>query len=384
MCFSCRIERAVVRQADTDIRIRRRNLQFLQKSNISRIIFGGAVLVALSFIVVGLFKVWDNLSGFEGDIYISKESARQIFSYGGLALIGILLLLFVILLMDRINSANVNELEEMTKRADALEEINQQMQALTHHQRLETIGTMAASIAHDFNNLLTPIMGYSIMTMEMVPADQTEIQENLMEVYNASVKAKDIVQGLADLTKKGREEDFADIDVEELTRSALKVTLPAKPKNVEIKVGFKPTEKKIKGDRTQLSQLIMNLVLNAYDAMKPDGGDLFVSTRVSGDEISLNIRDTGTGMDAETVSRIFDPFYTTKESGKGTGLGLAIAQQVVETHGGRIYVDSQLGVGTEFRIVLPVAGASVLSRDTKEFDRNSLRNKTAPETGLEE
>ena len=359
-------------------------MQFLQKSNVSRIIFGGAVLVALGFIFVGLFKVWNNLSGFEGDIYISKESAQEIFAYGGLALIGILLLLFVILLMDRVNSANVNELEEMTKRADTLEEINQQMQALTHHQRLETIGTMAASIAHDFNNLLTPIMGYSIMTMEMVPADQTEIQENLMEVYNASVKAKDIVQGLADLTKKGREEDFADIDVEDLTRSALKVTLPAKPKNVEIKVGFKPTDKKIKGDRTQLSQLIMNLVLNAYDAMKPDGGDLFVSTRISGDEISLSIRDTGTGMDAETVSRIFDPFYTTKESGKGTGLGLAIAQQVVETHGGRIYVDSQLGVGTEFRIVLPIAGASVLSRDTKEFDRSSLRSKNEPKTGLQD
>ena len=359
-------------------------MQFLQKSSISRIIFGGAVLVALGFIFVGLFKVWDNLSGFEGDIYISKESAQQIFAYGGLALIGILLLLFVILLMDRINSANVNELEEMTKRADALEEINQQMQALTHHQRLETIGTMAASIAHDFNNLLTPIMGYSIMTMEMVPADQTEIQENLMEVYNASVKAKDIVQGLADLTKKGRQEDFAEIDVEELTRSALKVTLPAKPKNVEIKVGFKSTDKRINGDRTQLSQLIMNLVLNAYDAMKPDGGDLFVSTRIVGDEIALSIRDTGTGMDAETVSRIFDPFYTTKESGKGTGLGLAIAQQVVETHGGRIYVDSQLGVGTEFRIVLPIAGASVLSRDTREFDRNSLREKPAPMTGLQD
>ena len=80
-------------------------------------------------------------------------------------------------------------------------------------------------------------------------------------------------------------------------------------------------------------------------------------------------------MSPETVSRIFDPFYTTKESGKGTGLGLAIAAQVVESHGGRIYVDSQLGVGTEFRIVLPVAGASVLSRDTKEFDRKTLQKK---------
>ena len=352
-------------------------MQELQKTRISRLVFGVVVLIALGFICVGLFKVWDNLAGFEGDIYVSKEAAREIFAYGGLALIGILLMLFIILLMDRINSSTMTELEEMTKRAETMEEINQQMQALTHHQRLETIGTMAASIAHDFNNLLTPIMGYSIMTMEMVPADKTEIQENLMEVYNASVKAKEIVQGLADLTKKGRQEDFSEIDVEDLVRSSLKVTLPAKPKNVEIKVGFKPTDKRVMGDRTQLSQLIMNMVLNAYDAMKPDGGDLFVSTKVVGDEISLSIRDTGSGMDAETVSRIFDPFYTTKESGKGTGLGLAIAAQVVEQHGGRIYVDSQLGVGTEFRIVLPVAGASVLSRNTKEFDRSAIRSAKA-------
>ncbi|MBR2673921.1 MAG: HAMP domain-containing histidine kinase [Mogibacterium sp.] len=344
----------------------------MQKSSVSRIIFGGTVLWALCFIFVGLFKVWRNLSGFDGDIYISHEAAGEIFAYGGLALIGILLLLFIILLMDRINSANKTELEEMTERADTLEEINRKMQALAHHQRLETIGTMAASIAHDFNNLLTPIMGYSIMTMEMVPADQTDIQENLLEVYNASVKAKEIVQGLADLTKKGRVEDFSEIDVEELVRSALKVTLPAKPKNVEIKVGFKQTDKKIKGDNTQLSQLVMNMVLNAYDAMKPGGGELFVSTRAIGDEISLSIRDTGSGMDAETVSRIFDPFYTTKESGKGTGLGLAIAAQVVETHGGRIYVNSKIGSGTEFRIVFPTAGASVLSRDTREFDRAKL------------
>jgi len=348
-------------------------IQYLQKKNIGRLGFWIAVLLALGFICVGAFKVFDSFAGFEGDVYISKEAAEDIFAYGGLTLIGILLMLFVILLMDRVNSANMTELEEMTKRAETMEEINRKMQVLTHHQRLETIGTMAASIAHDFNNLLTPIMGYSMMSMEMLDESQHEIQDNLMEVYNASVKAKDIVQGLADLTKKGRMEDFSDIDMDELLKSALKVTLPTKPKNVEIKGSFKSEGKKVKGDRTQLSQLVMNMVLNAYDAMRDEGGDLLVSTKLVGDEIAVSIRDTGTGMDPETVSRIFDPFYTTKESGKGTGLGLAIAAQVVETHGGRIYVDSQVGVGTEFRIVLPVVGASVLTRDTIEFDRNSLK-----------
>ena len=355
-------------------------MQNLQEKRSYRIVLGISLTLAIAFIAFGLYKVMYGFSGFEGDIYISKEDAQSMFAYAGLAVIGVMLLIFLILLMDRINSANITELEAMTDRVKMMEEINQRMQALTHHQRLETIGTMAASIAHDFNNLLTPIMGYSIMTMEMVPADQTDIQENLMEVYNASVKAKDIVQGLADLTKKGREEDFSDIDMDELVKSSLKVTLPTKPKNVEIKGNFKSDGKKIKGDNTQLSQLVMNMVLNAYDAMRDEGGDLFVSTKLVGDEIITSIRDTGTGMDPETVSRIFDPFYTTKESGKGTGLGLAIAAQIVEQHGGRIYVDSQLGVGTEFRIVLPVAGASVLTRDTIEFERP----KEIKQTGLPE
>ena len=346
-----------------------------------RALFSISLIVALAFICVGIYNVMHAFSGFKSEEYIiSRDEAKNMLVYGGLAVVGILLMLFIILLIDRINSANMTDLEEMTKRAETLEEINQKMQVLTHHQRLETIGTMAASIAHDFNNLLTPIMGYSIMTMEMVPDDQTEIQENLMEVYNASVKAKDIVQGLADLTKKRREEDYSELEIDELVKSSLKVTLPAKPKNVEIKGSFKSESAKVKADSTQLSQLIMNMVLNAYDAMGEEGGELWVSTKLVGDEIAISIKDNGSGMDAETVSRIFDPFYTTKESGKGTGLGLAIAAQIVETHGGRIYVDSQLGEGTEFRILLPVVGSNVLTRDTIEFERP----KEMKSTGLPE
>ena len=245
---------------------------------------------------------------------------------------------------------------------------------------------MTASIAHDFNNLLTPIMGYSIMTMEMLPADATDLQENLMEIYDASVKAKDIVTRLADLTKKGKEENFTELEVDEVIQSALKVTLPAKPKEVEVKANFNAEGQYIKADRTQISQMVMNIVLNAYDAMK-DGGTLLVSTRISGEEAVLRFKDSGCGMDTETLSRIFDPFYTTKESGKGTGLGLAIVAQIVETHGGKIYVDSEPGEGTEFRIYIPLAGADTANLawgpggegkfDTKRYSVNVIRKELA-------
>ena len=327
------------------------------------------------------------LVNYEGATAPSRRAAGEILLYGGIAVVGVAGLLLLLVLMRRANAASSAELRVLKKKNEAMEEINQKMQALAHHQRLETIGTMTASIAHDFNNLLTPIMGYSIMTMEMLPADATDLQENLMEIYDASVKAKDIVTRLAELTKKGNEENFKEIEVDEVIQSALKVTLPAKPKEVEVKANFNAEGEMIKADRTQISQLVMNIVLNAYDAMRDKGGTLLVSTRISGEEVVLRFKDNGCGMDTETMSRIFDPFYTTKESGKGTGLGLAIVAQIVEIHGGKIYVDSEPGEGTEFRIYIPLAGAEMESLawgpggegkfDTKRYSVNLIRKELA-------
>ena len=297
----------------------------------------------------------------------SRNAAGKILIFGGMAIAGVLLLVFMIILMRRINNANVSELEILKRKNSAMAELNQNMQALAHHQRLETIGTMTASIAHDFNNLLTPIMGYSMMAAEMLPDDQAEIQDYMMEVYNASVKAKDIVQRLADLSKKGKEESFKELDPIEIIRSSLKVTLPAKPKNVEVRGRFSSGYARIRGDQTQISQLVINIVLNAYDAMREKGGTLTVYTGVDDGWVSMRFSDTGTGMDAETLSRIFDPFYTTKESGKGTGLGLAIVHQICDTHGGKVYVDSEPGVGTEFRINFPMV------EDNEDFRKGTTR-----------
>ena len=304
------------------------------------------------------------VADFDEALKPSRHAAENILIFGGMAIGGILVLIFMLILMRHINTTNERDLEILKKKNSAMEELNQNMQALAHHQRLETIGTMTASIAHDFNNLLTPIMGYSIMAAEMLPDDQAEIQDYMMEVYNASVKAKDIVQRLADLSKKGKEESYKVLDPVELIRSSLKVTLPAKPKNVEVRGRFSSGQARIKGDSTQISQLVINIVLNAYDAMREKGGTLTVSTRIENGGVAMKFKDTGTGMDAETLSRIFDPFYTTKESGKGTGLGLAIVHQICDTHGAKVYVDSEPGVGTEFRIIFPLAEMETTGKAT--------------------
>ena len=304
------------------------------------------------------------VADFDEALQPSRRAAENILIFGGMAIGGIIVLIFMLIFMRHVNTANERDLEVLKKKNSAMEELNQNMQALAHHQRLETIGTMTASIAHDFNNLLTPIMGYSMMAAEMLPDDQAEIQDYMMEVYNASVKAKDIVQRLADLSKKGKEESYKVLDPVEIIRSSLKVTLPAKPKNVEVRGRFSSGQARIRGDSTQISQLVINIVLNAYDAMREKGGTLTVSTRIENGGVALKFKDTGTGMDAETLSKIFDPFYTTKESGKGTGLGLAIVHQICDTHGAKVYVDSEPGVGTEFRIIFPVVEAENTGKAT--------------------
>lgn len=317
---------------------------------------GAAALIIAAIIcsVAGAARAWMTYTALDD---VTGRAAVMLLLYGGIAIAGVIIAVCVLILMRRSTIATSNELKVLKKKNEAMEELNQNMLALTHHQRLETIGTMTASIAHDFNNLLTPIMGYSVMAMEMLSDEQEEIQDYLMEVYNASVKAKDMVTRLAELTKKGREENFHEIAPDEVIGNALKVTLPAKPKTVEVKIRFRANGRMMKGDATQIAQLAMNIILNAYDEMKERGGTLYVSTGVEENRIVVRFRDTGRGMDAETVARIFDPFYTTKESGKGTGLGLAIVAQIADTHGGKVYVDSTPGIGTEFRVTFPMIDA---------------------------
>ncbi|MBQ0041125.1 MAG: HAMP domain-containing histidine kinase [Clostridiales bacterium] len=295
----------------------------------------------------GLFAI-GKTANYDDTIKPSMKAANKIFIYGSLIVLGIAIIVLIFILIQR---SAVSEIQTIRTKNETLEEINQRMQALTHHQRLETIGTMTAGIAHDFNNLLTPIMGYSMMTMDMLPRDAEELQENLQEIYNASSKAKDLVSRLAELSRKGDASTYEDINIDELIKNTIRVSRPVKPENVEVVEKLEVPGVQIRGDRTQLSQMILNFTLNAYDALQDNGGTYMVATRHEDGKLIVQFIDNGPGMDAETVSKIFDPFFTTKESGKGTGLGLAIIAQIAETHNAKIYVDSELGKGTEFRVV---------------------------------
>ena len=282
-----------------------------------------------------------------------QSSVARMMAFAGLVVAGILLLLFRLLESDRKNDRALRQVAVLQAKNAAMEALNAQTRELAHHQRLETIGTLTSSIAHEFNNLLTPIMGYSILALEKLPPGETELFDSLLEIYEASRKAKDIISRLSDLSRKNTGLAYQYMVPDELVKRVLEVSAPAKPPLVKVRTELGCRYAWLYGNETQLSQVLLNLVLNAFQAMEA-GGTLTLSTKAHGHAIIFGVSDTGCGIPEDIRDKIFEPFFTTKETGKGTGLGLAIVRQMVETHQGTIRVSSRVGQGSSFTLTFPL------------------------------
>jgi PAS domain S-box-containing protein len=228
---------------------------------------------------------------------------------------------------------------------------------LHHSRRLEAVGRLAGGVAHDFNNLLMVINGYSHMLLDAMHAGDPA-RLDLEQVVKASERAADLTrQLLAFSRRQGVRSSLVDLNVlvREMDRMLRRMLGP----DIEFTVLLAPELNAVRADPGQIEQVILNMVVNARDAM-PGGGKLLLETRNAGtparDSVTLSISDTGIGMDAQVLSRIFEPFFTTKE--QGTGLGLATSYGIIQENGGDIRVESTLGQGTTFRIELPVAAQS--------------------------
>jgi len=239
---------------------------------------------------------------------------------------------------------------------------------IQHLDRLEAVGTLAGGVAHDFNNLLTVVQGnVSLLksTLEPpknddpgdgAPAKRDEIWQSLVEIEDQIQSGASLTRQLLGYARKGRYE----VEVADLNDAVRKVSETIRRTRKEIVVHYDLTEDllPVEADFHQLEQVILNLDINACDAM-PDGGELRIATlnaiEAGQDMVVLSVQDNGMGMDADVVDRIFDPFFTTKDLERGTGLGLASAYGIVESHGGRIEVHSRPGEGTTFRVLLPAA-----------------------------
>lgn len=274
---------------------------------------------------------------------------------GIMTLFGIVLLIFAVIYNQKKAEEGKRELELLKQKNEELEKITQRTRQLAHHQRLETIGTLTSGIAHEFNNLLAPIMGYSMLTLEQLPPEEEDIYDNVVEIYQASLKAKDIVTRLSELSRKSSDGHVLQkVYLDNVVKKVLHVAKPVKPEEVQIITELTLGNKPILGNETQISQLILNLVLNGFHAIGDQKGYLCISTSEEEGNAVIGVQDTGSGMSEEVRKHIFEPFFTTKEAGKGTGLGLAIVDQIVSEHKGKIEVESTEGKGTAFLVYLPL------------------------------
>jgi signal transduction histidine kinase len=241
-------------------------------------------------------------------------------------------------------------------------------QQLLRSQRMESIGTLAGGIAHDLNNVLSPIM-MSLAVLEMKFPDD-DSKELLDMLSTSAQRGADMVRQVLSFAR-GVEGRRMEVQIKHLIRDLVKIVNDTFPKNIEVETALPAEIATVLGDPTQLHQVLLNLCVNARDAM-PEGGKLVLSIEEivldahyaalnpdaqAGPYLRLDAADTGTGMPPEVIDKIFDPFFTTKAPGKGTGLGLSTTLGIVKSHGGFIRAYSEVGRGTKFSVYLPAAPA---------------------------
>jgi signal transduction histidine kinase len=318
--------------------------------------FSLAIILLVMGIVIGsrLYPYLDNLTGYGGNLELVEQMRwAAIYSIvsGTMVILGMVMLLYLGLKLFYKTIVMEKETEALRRKNEAIAKVIRQNRELAHHQRLQTIGMLTSSIAHEFNNLLTPIMGYSLMTLEKLQPEQ-ELYDDILEIYESSCKAKEIISRLNDLSRKNTDTSFRLMSPDVLIRKTIAIAKPAKPENVQVKLDLNCDDQRLNANEIQFTQLLLNLILNAFHAMD-EGGTLSVITSFDEAHIHIRIGDTGCGMSSEVQKKIFEPFFTTKDSGRGTGLGLAIVAQAVEDHRGKIMVNSKEGEGTTFHIRFP-------------------------------
>ncbi|HZS46164.1 MAG TPA: PAS domain S-box protein [Blastocatellia bacterium] len=279
---------------------------------------------------------------------------------------------------------------DVTWRKQADEQLKQSQEQLRQSQRLEPIGRLAGGVAHDFNNLLTAIIGYSELLLADTASDDARFG-NLSEIKKAGQRAAGLTRQLLAFSRKQILQPKV-INLNSTVLNMHKMLRRLIGEDIEIISLLDHRIGQVNADPGQVEQVILNLAVNARDAM-PDGGKITIetlnldvpenNTRLNGipagNYVTLTVQDSGCGMDEETKSHIFEPFFTTKETGKGTGLGLATVYGIVQQSGGYISVESAPGKGTSFCVYLPRTEAAA---ETDAVRFNGLDRETAGETIL--
>lgn len=262
--------------------------------------------------------------------------------------------------------AKAKTFKEASDRAQELENLYENLQSaqnqLIQSEKLASLGQLVSSIAHEINNPLTPILGYSHLLISQSAVDPEKQAKFLEVIHESAEKVKKIVENLLSFARTDKpNREYADVNgIVEKAVEFREYQLSVE--NIEIQRDYDSELPKTMADANQLQQVFTNIILNAYYAMvkqKRGGGKLKVSTTCEdGKSIMIAISDDGPGIEKEVLKKIFDPFFTTKPPGIGTGLGLSVSYGIVKEHQGEIVVDTELGKGTKFTVILPVLNYS--------------------------
>jgi PAS domain S-box-containing protein len=234
-------------------------------------------------------------------------------------------------------------LRDVTKEREIQEQVRQQ-------ERLVAVGQLAAGIAHDFNNIMAVVVLYAQL-MAQTPDLPHKFYERLGTIQSQAQQATNLIQQILDFSRRAVLERKP-MDLRPFLKEVAGLLKRTLPENIKVALSYSDEEYTIHADSTRMQQMIMNLAVNARDAM-PDGGTFSLALGRAGDAIRLAVADTGTGISPEALSHVFEPFFTTKAPGQGTGLGLAQVYGIVKQHDGEIQVKSQMGMGTTFIITFP-------------------------------
>jgi two-component system, cell cycle sensor histidine kinase and response regulator CckA len=279
--------------------------------------------------------------------------------------------------LSRLGPVTRRALRESAERAERRKLHEQFLQA----QKMESIGQLAGGVAHDFNNILTVIQGHASM-LRSRPGLSNEIKGSVDQILLASERATNLTRQLLTFSRKQATQTRV-LDLNEVVANLTKMLKHILRADVSLRVDYGSKSFLVRADSGMMEQVLMNLAINARDAM-PRGGKLMISTSDEslgpeyvqlnpqgsvGDFVCLSVADTGEGIPPENLPRIFEPFFTTKPAGQGTGLGLATVYGIIRQHNGWLTVDSEIGKGTVFRIYLPAAK----EREDKKMNRPAQR-----------
>lgn len=238
---------------------------------------------------------------------------------------------------------------DISDRKAAEETLQKQEQHLQEAQKLDSLGVLAGGIAHDFNNLLTPILGYAGLAANEVPAD-SPVQGYLERIEAAARRAAQLCQQMLAYAGQGQY-IIGPVDLSALVEEMISLAQVSLPPAARVELSLDPDLVPIQADATQLRQVVMNLILNAGEALVDGQGEIRIRTMQCDGHVCLSVEDSGCGMTPQTQARIFEPFFTTKFTGRGLGLPAVLG--IVRRHVGRLEIDSSAGRGTTFRVYLP-------------------------------